>query len=240
MILGDALSPSPVPSTEVLSPPKVIPDYVLLGLFITQLTSQREAITALLSRFHVSPVRWLSAMEKAPSTLLRVIKALNASAGFKTGFKDLGNLQGGSSLVCSTKSLCGLPWFLTGVEEEGNNPTKEAQHSGPHGSAEDPWTQLRAHHQHALLVPGHPAPIPAAVSIPHCQCLLWHPRSPVPAGGRCTHASFTIYMQGEPPSSMINKKGLGAGCAAWSHSTQSKFPAPSTQALGSSDFHIQH
>lgn len=45
-----ALAPSPVPSSEAFSPPKVIQSDVLLGLFITQLTSPREATTVLLPR----------------------------------------------------------------------------------------------------------------------------------------------------------------------------------------------
>lgn len=77
MLLG-ALALCLMPSPEALGPPKVIESDALPGSFVTQLTSRREAVAALLSSFHVSLVRWLSEAGRAPATLPCVINMLKA------------------------------------------------------------------------------------------------------------------------------------------------------------------
>lgn len=140
-------------------------------------------------------------MEKAPSSLLCVINALKAFAEvFKTEFKDLMNLQGGDSLVCSSKSVCLWPspvpgWGGGGKQPHGGGMTQRSPQ--PVTPCPSPGHAADMHR----LCPAIPctSPLQWHICPSHTvTCLPWHPHSLVPAGGRCTCACM-VHLQGKPP-----------------------------------------
>jgi len=140
-------------------------------------------------------------------------------------------MQGSNSLVCSTKSVCLWPSSVPGWGRGGEKK--------PHSEG---TTQRCPGHDVdvAPLVPGHLMHVPTAAShlpIPHCHLPALASSQPGTRWGN-THMCVRGASVGEtsrPPRLMKRDQEPCAqpGCC----STPSRFPAPSTQALGSSNTH---